>query len=308
MPNRALTVDLMTAGFPCQDVSVAGKRKGLNGERTGLFWEIIRLARRLRPRWLLLENVPGLLSSSTGARGRDFAVVLAALGQLGYGVAWTCLDAQWFGLAQRRKRVFVVGYLGAPCPAEILFEPESVQRRTPPCRETGEGTARETAACLRGSGVGTERVRDTRGQDNVIPDIAWALQERDAKGPDSDTKEGHLLPVSYGVRRLTPLECERLQGFPDGWTAVNGRSDSARYRMLGNAVPVPVVEWILRRIANAGAQTMADLFCGIGGFALAAERAGIGVMWASEVEKQAVAVYQAHFPAVEMLGDIREIK
>ncbi len=142
----------------------------------------------------------------------------------------------------------------------------------------------------------------------MIPDIAWALQERDAKGPDSDTKEGHLLPVSYGVRRLTPLECERLQGFPDGWTAVNGRSDSARYRMLGNAVPVPVVEWILRRIANAGAQTMADLFCGIGGFALAAERAGIGVMWASEVEKQAVAVYQAHFPAVEMLGDIREIK
>src|SRR3990167_9900259 len=133
-----MRVDLITAGFPCQDVSVAGQRKGLAGERSGLFWEIIRVARGLRPGWLLLENVPGLFSSH---RGRDFGIVLTALDQLGYGVAWTVLDAQYTGLAQRRERVFLVGRFGAPCPGEILFEPEGLSGDSPPRRTAGGSVA-----------------------------------------------------------------------------------------------------------------------------------------------------------------------
>src|SRR3990167_7560775 len=144
-----MRVDLITAGFPCQDVSVAGQRKGLAGERSGLFWEIIRVARGLRPGWLLLENVPGLFSSH---RGRDFGIVLTALDELGYGVAWTVLDAQYAGLAQRRERVFLVGRLGAPCPPEILFEPQGVSGNPAPRRETEAGITGDIAACLNSGG------------------------------------------------------------------------------------------------------------------------------------------------------------
>ena len=115
--------DIFTAGFPCQDLSVAGKRAGLAGARSGLFWEIIRIARKVLPRWILIENVLGLLSSNNG---RDFGIVQSALGELGYGVAWRVLNSQYFGVPQRRRRVFVIGYLGAVCPGEVLFEPEGL--------------------------------------------------------------------------------------------------------------------------------------------------------------------------------------
>ncbi len=114
-------VDVLTAGFPCQDLSVAGKRAGLEGARSGLFWEVVRILGELRPTWFVLENVPGLFSSNAG---RDFAVVLNALDELGYGVAWRVLNSQFFGVAQRRRRVFIVGRFGKPCPAEVLFESE----------------------------------------------------------------------------------------------------------------------------------------------------------------------------------------
>jgi DNA (cytosine-5)-methyltransferase 1 len=108
-------VDLLCGGFPCQDLSVAGRRAGLEGHRSGLFFEFARVAAELQPRWLLVENVPGLLSS---ADGRDFAVVLSTLVDLGYGVAWRTLDARYFGVPQRRRRVFIVGRLGGdPEPA-----------------------------------------------------------------------------------------------------------------------------------------------------------------------------------------------
>jgi DNA (cytosine-5)-methyltransferase 1 len=103
------TVDLLVGGTPCQDFSIAGLRAGMDGERGNLALEFLRLAGRLRPRWILWENVPGILSSNGG---RDFGSFLGGLGELGYGFAYRCLDAQYFGLAQRRLRVFVVGYLG----------------------------------------------------------------------------------------------------------------------------------------------------------------------------------------------------
>lgn len=135
-------VDIISAGFPCQDLSIAGKRKGLKGERSGLFFKIVRFLEGLRPAWVVLENVPGLLSSNSG---RDFAVVLGSLAECGYGVSWRILDSQFFGVPQRRRRVFIVGSFGRPCPPEILFEPESGRRNTQKGRKTGS----EIAYCLR---------------------------------------------------------------------------------------------------------------------------------------------------------------
>ena len=122
VPDRGI----ITGGFPCQDLSVAGRRKGLAGERSGLFWHIIRLVDELHPRWIVLENVPGLLSSEGG---RDMGIVLGALGDSGYGVAYRVLDAQHFGVPQRRRRVFIVagrraGAADSTGPVQILLEPE----------------------------------------------------------------------------------------------------------------------------------------------------------------------------------------
>lgn len=115
---------ILCGGFPCQDLSVAGKRAGLGGERSSLFWEVIRLAQELHPKWIIIENVPGLLSSNGG---RDMGIVLGALADSGYGVAYRVLDAQFFGVPQRRRRVFIVGCFGddGRASAEILALIES---------------------------------------------------------------------------------------------------------------------------------------------------------------------------------------
>lgn len=279
--TRTRGIDLIYGGFPCQDLSVAGARAGLNGERSGLFFEFARILADLRPQWCVIENVPGLLSSN---KGRDFATVLDSLDELGYGVAWTILDAQHFGVPQRRRRVFVVGCLGDWRPAaEVLSLEESSGRNPSPRRKAGQDTPASIAVRLAQTGsngwgigvdgqaytldgaqqavlanpLGAHHGRMDLGHDTYIPETAWALQERDAKGPDSSTKEGHLLPSSAGVRRLTPRECERLMGWPDDWTrwGADGKeiADSHRYRMCGNGVVAPVAEWIGHRLAAANA-------------------------------------------------------
>jgi len=262
-------VDLVCGGFPCQDVSVAGRRAGLDGERSGLWWEFHRVLAELRPRWVLVENVPGLLSSNGW---RDMGAVLGSMGELGYGYAYRVLDAQWFGVAQRRRRVFIVGHLGDPwsAPAEVLFEPESGAGDPPPSREKGQVVASPLA-----SGAGTNRPAGIASERDFL--VTQALTGTYANGGADDNKAqagflvAHSLTASRSgmrfnptaedfvvmsvgksiVRRLTPRECERLQGFPDGWTRFgDGReiSDSTRYRLIGNAVAVPVAEWIGRRI------------------------------------------------------------
>lgn len=141
--------DLICGGFPCQDLSVAGRRAGLHaGARSSLFFEFARIADTLRPRWLLIENVPGLLSSH---RGRDFAVVLATLAEIGYGVAWRVLDSRYFGVAQRRRRVFIVGYLGASGPEPFLPFLEGGARDSEASGEEGQDAA---VASLCGIGSG----------------------------------------------------------------------------------------------------------------------------------------------------------
>lgn len=197
--------DLLVAGFPCQAFSIAGKRKGFEDTRGTLFFEIARFARAKRPKYLLLENVRGLLSHDNG---RTFGKILATLDELGYDAEWQVLNSRYFGVPQNRERVFIVGYLRG----------ESTRKIFP---ITGEGKSY------------SKEVSSTAIDSNY-----W-------KGIDN---HGQRTMIYEGgrIRRLTPLECERLQGFPDGWT--EGVSDTQRYKMLGNAVTVNVVREIVRRL------------------------------------------------------------
>jgi DNA (cytosine-5)-methyltransferase 1 len=158
--------DVICGGFPCQDLSVAGKRKGLAGERSGLWFAFRDIIADLKPRWVVIENVPGLLSSH---EGRDFALLLHGLAELGYRFGSRVLDSQYLGVPQRRRRVFIVGSLGDGSCVEVLFEPESLCGDSPPSRETGKETPYPTSPCLSASGRGTERAGESRGQDCVIP-------------------------------------------------------------------------------------------------------------------------------------------
>ena len=419
--NLPSDVDIVCGGFPCQDLSVAGKRAGLAGERSGLFYEMARIANELRPSFLVWENVPGLLSSN---RGLDFLAVLTELERIGYCGAWTGLDARWFGLAQRRRRIFGVFArrdIGAGCCAEILSLTNRLCGDRTPSRGEGAELATDVAAGVRSGGEnsgarvdnetgpyasawtsrsgggaddnkaqanhivlqkqggfgvrtwadgvsptllsesgthqgGSEKIpmvmdrqlaaprgaRQAKGaftdpvNDNIIAfaqntrnevrmqggdgrlsgdsaaqpgmkqqtfiafsskdsgadaaeDIAPTLRSQNfdkshingggqvaialvdsvdcikgaaiGRKPEAgpqygevienqsytlNTTEVHAVRALHHVRRLTPTECERLQGFPDGWT--DGQSDSVRYRQLGNAVAVPVVEWISRKL------------------------------------------------------------
>ncbi len=275
------TLDLLTGGFPCQDLSTANTgRAGLAGQRSGLFFDLARTVGALRPRWLLLENVTGLLHCD---QGRDFQAVLDTLGELGYGVAWRVLDAQHAGLAQQRRRVFLVGCRGAVCPAEVLFAAGpgpagAAAGRAPTDPPAAAGAAPGAPAARprpdpdrnRGAALGIaaagELTGGVEGPLYVIQSGGWAPLYWRHGGPSYtlDTAARHL--VAYAppgqdqlqVRRFTPRECERLQGFPDDWTATgaDGRplGDSLRYRMMGNAVAVPVVEWIGRRLLAAASQ------------------------------------------------------
>jgi len=134
---------IIAGGFPCQDLSVAGKRAGLAGERSGLFWEIARIVEETQSEYFLIENVPGLLSSN---KGRDFGVVVGTMADLGYSVSWRVLDAQHFGVPQRRRRVFIVGRRsGDLSPAEVLFKSEGLRRDTSTSQPTGQDSASTTA-------------------------------------------------------------------------------------------------------------------------------------------------------------------
>ena len=295
-------VDVLVGGTPCQSFSVAGLRAGLADPRGNLALVYLGLADRLRPRWLVWENVPGVLSSGGG---RDFGAFLGALGKLGYGWAYRILDAQFFGLAQRRERVFVVGCLGDwRGAAAVLLEQSGLRGDPAPSREARESASYQFASCLRASGVGSERIGDTRGSDTVVAMSLNAHGQRlDAESETLIAFNGRMDPVSgevpgaldrlstqcvafdlaqitsatnrtragvglpastmskqsrmhvadpMAVRRLTPRECERLQGFPDDYTAIQFRGkpacDGPRYKALGNSMATPVVQWIGKRI------------------------------------------------------------
>jgi len=259
-------VDIISGGFPCQDLSVAGRREGLAGDRSGLWFEFARIVGEMAPQWVVVENVPGLFSSE---QGEDFLVIVEALDQLRHGVSWRVFDSRYFNVAQRRERVFIVGSLGDMRSAEILFEPEGGEGDSAEGGKEGKAIAYALAGR---SGGGSQRYGDC--QENYVVTNAFHGY---TGGPDDNDAQAHHLVFDWqsggdvrlnvsgkhtsalsrgqtpavcgpGVRRLTPTECERLQGFPDGWT--EGLSDSARYRCLGNAVTVNVAEWIGKRLVR----------------------------------------------------------
>ena len=311
------SIDLLVGGTPCQSFSVAGLRKGLDDDRGNLALEFLRLAERKRPKWLVWENVPGVLSSNGG---RDFGSFLGGLVELGYGFSYRVFDAQFFGVPQRRRRVFVVGYLGDWRPAAaVLFERHSLQGHSAPSREKGEGITLDIAPSLRAQSQCSHRL-DSEAYVAQPYKVANCLTARTAKGMNSTLDEGQTPVIVHGtqdpcvsekafalgrnnggenvvafaensrqevrleggdgqvagalstgggkpgqgrptilheanVRRLTPIECERLQGFDDNFTRIpwSGKApdecpDGHRYKALGNSMAVPVMAFIGNRI------------------------------------------------------------
>ncbi len=330
--ERALDIgrpDVLVFGSPCQSYSVAGKRLGLDDPRGNLALVALRIIAAIKPRWFLFENVPGLLSSSSGS---DFGIFLRTVEECGYSLCWSVLDAQYFGLAQRRKRVFAVASAGDwRGPAAILLEPESLCGDSPTRHETGQSASSPIDASIASGGevantlqtkTGRFQVEETfvpvvsnaEGSDgftltranigkhvnNQTPLVANAFAHQgggtqttlgyqpesgttpalsvgqtvaiafSAKDHGSDAWEmsptlragghskshanGGCMPavLTTGVRRLMPVECERLQGMPDQHTAVTYRgkpaADGPRYKAIGNSMAVPVVRWILSRL------------------------------------------------------------
>jgi DNA (cytosine-5)-methyltransferase 1 len=211
-------IDIFVGGTPCQSFSVAGLRRGLDDPRGNLALRFFQLVGAIRPRWVLWENVPGVLSSS---RGQDFGLFLGTLGQLGYGFAYRILDAQYFGVPQRRRRVFVVGCFGDwRCAAAVLFERTSLSWIS---KKVGTFTTHASCVrCLKSSSSNSSHYDETYVCDG-----------------------GRL-------RNFTPRERERLQGFPDDYTLIEFRGkpakDSPRCKALGNSMAVPVMRWIGQRI------------------------------------------------------------
>jgi DNA (cytosine-5)-methyltransferase 1 len=377
---------IITGGFPCQDLSVAGKRAGLNGNRSGLFYEIVRLLDETKAKYFILENVVGLLSSNKGA---DMGAVIGALVERGYGVAYRILDAQYFGVPQRRRRVFIVGCAGdsGRTPAQVLALTESsighfgksrkkkkdstesidtgieqsdqseliydvshrrdvirIYENTTPTLSAMMGTGGNNVPLTSSWWDGTQLASTltVKSNEQRMPDknqmqmvVAYPMHgamvgRKDTAGPNGSgflgeneasytltasnqsrhgvavvfepksafeenwaestvknalranaSKSSHAIihnPSTFAnyieqevvgtlragmprgsepliseinsvVRRLTPVECERLQGFPDDWTS--GQADQHRYKQMGNAVAVPVVEWIVKRLVGA---------------------------------------------------------
>jgi len=341
-------VDIVTFGSPCQDLSIAGLRGGLNGLRSGLFNRALCVIKEMRvatngkyPARIVWENVPGAFSSNGG---RDFQTVIEEIAKIAepgisvprpsdkfgwlaagavmgdsFSIAWRVMDAQYFGVPQRRRRIFLIADFTGECAAQILFKPDSLAgdfeqgkekkkefagntkngvksagfngwrsvtgsleyiEESAPCIQAnmppnvveqyyidfGHRSSRiqmsaETAVTLmgEGGGVGAKTGLYCLPVDNVpficagFGDYKQGTVSKTLMARD-DVTTSDLIATQYFVRRLTPLECERLQGFPDGWTEIgfDGKliSDTQRYKALGNSVAVPCVENVLSRLAE----------------------------------------------------------
>lgn len=228
--------DLWCGGFPCQDLSLAnqGKRKGLNGERSGLFHTFAELAGYHKPKWVVLENVPGLLNSHQGA---DFKILLEEMDKLGYGVSWRILDAKYFGTPQRRRRTYIVASLGNLSSAEVLFEPEGIKVAS----KQGEGERKNPAARDGKSISGTD-----------IYSIQHAgIGRKPSAGPQAKGYRNDGETYTLDSRGASDAVCSPHDAFGVRKTSgVSGRMDGNRYRALGNAVCVPVVRWLGQRIIH----------------------------------------------------------
>jgi DNA (cytosine-5)-methyltransferase 1 len=238
-PADIPNADIWTGGFPCQDVSVARGSKGrdgLKGKNSGLFFPFAELIKSKKPKVILIENVLGLLSSHNG---QDFRVILETLSNAGYSTAWRVMNSRYFGSPQSRPRVFICASKSNPEMA-IATLYEKVAGSKPKNQRKGFLTAHEC--------------RTTGAK---VAETAYCLAATSGRHTGTDWSRTY---ISYkaAVRRLTPTECERLQGFPVGWTSVNCPKslteldiDTKRYQALGNAVAVPVIEWIGERLKTS---------------------------------------------------------
>ena len=287
-----LEPDIIVGGSPCQAFSIAGLRKGLDDPRGNLTLTYLAVVDRYRPRWVVWENVPGVLLHDGG---RTFGTFLGALAELGYGWAYRVMDAQYVrvqshprAVPQRRRRVFVVGCAGdGRRAAQVLFEPESLRGNPPPRREAGasvaaiaggrpaSGGAEGVAPTIpsrrsAGGGLGTDFDCDGGliafgGNNTQGPiDVATARNaSATASGRMDFESETFLVAdatASLGVRRLTPTECEALQGFSRGYTDIIYRgkraADGPRYKSLGNSMATNVMSWIGQRIKIASVSAL----------------------------------------------------
>jgi len=343
--------DVITFGSPCQDLSVAGKRAGMKHSefgdeettRSGLFMDAVRIIREMReetlglyPRYAVWENVPGAFSSNGG---EDFYAVIEELCKTAdetviiprptkgkwptagavmgdhFSLAWRVLDAQYHGVAQRRRRVFLIVDFTGQSAHKILLKPESMRGHTSPGgdarEEAAEGAERGTPKTMLircgcdGGGKGpliqenksatlscnnnqtlfepkvyivenhpadsrvdidesgkvqtlTSRMGTGGGNVPMVIQEAYSIETYHAQNfkecastlKARDWKDPQCVSIDYAIRRLTPLECERLQGFPDGWTDIEGAVDTARYKALGNSVAIPCVEFVIGRISE----------------------------------------------------------
>lgn len=230
--------ELWCGGFPCQDLSLAnqGKRQGLEGARSGLFYmfaELIR-AQEQKPRWVFMENVPGLLNSR---KGDDFKRLLYTMDELGYGVSWRVLDAKYFGTPQRRRRVYIVASYRSLRSAEVLFEPGAV-----------------TITNKAGGSEEHSYAPGTFGEDRIAN--YYAIQHAGigripTAGPQAKGYRNDGEAYTCDSRGSSDAICQTHAPFGiRGSSGLSGGLDSNRWRALGNAVAVPVIEWIGHRISE----------------------------------------------------------
>lgn len=228
-------VEVWCGGFPCQDISVArgaSARLGLNGERSGLFYRFAELIKQKMPEVVIIENVAGLFTSN---KGRDFGVILQTLSSLGYCVAWRLLNSRYFGVPQSRTRVYLCCWRNDPVKAlNVMFDTIGAFK---PTNERKDFITEESQA----------------DEYPKVPKVAYCLAASSGRHTGTDWSRTYVV-YKDGVRRLSPLESERLQGFPDNWTLpaeefINDDNiNTLRYTAIGNAVSVPVVEWIANRV------------------------------------------------------------
>jgi DNA (cytosine-5)-methyltransferase 1 len=265
--------DLLVGGFPCQAFSIAGKRRGFDDTRGTLFFEIARILKDKNPKYFILENVKGLLSHDNGS---TFKTIISTLDGLGYDLQWQVLNSKNFGVPQNRERVFIVGHIrGQPRPEVFpigtsdkevgksikILAHKDVYRRANQVYDAG-GSVETLSTCGGGGQHPCVAIPEATKKGYAEASVGQAIN---LAVPNSKTRRGrvsdiaqtvdtgmqqHTLTPEMRIRRLTPTECERLQGFPDGWT--EGVSDTQRYKCLGNAVTVNVVYEVAKRLQTKG--------------------------------------------------------
>ncbi|MGI5065556.1 DNA cytosine methyltransferase [Treponema putidum] len=258
--------DILVGGTPCQSFSIAGKRGGIDDIRGRLMYSYLDIVGKYKPQWVIWENVPGVLSSG---KGLDFASFLSGLEKCGYGWAYRVLDAQYFGVPQRRRRVFVIGHFHnrTDFAAKVLFEQEKPRTSF----EASEGKKKEITGTLT-TGFGARDFDCDTILNNQFAVESYTLfsfaQYKEgvgtlkASGGDFGGGSETIIKERKSIRRLTPIECERLQGFPDNYTQIEWKGkpkdqcpDSHRYKTIGNSMAVPVMQWIGERIKRIEGET-----------------------------------------------------